>query len=272
MLAPPMAPRMPKSRRGRARRAAGAGLALALLATGPAAGAAGSPGPWSEGPVTVRRMRSPCFLELAREGERVPFRVTGVDCVGPENPEHREAALRAARRWVGAGPVRVLDAQRGERGELLGELRLHDGSLLGERLLANGYGVLLPEALPEERSGVLALAQRNARDLERGLWGDTDLDAAEVKKALHGIATVCGGANAALRQADGGYLLYVGRRYPQRDLGVRIPGEFRERFQKPERAYLQHEICVTGRIEPTTIAAEMVLTDPAQIEVGGFTQ
>ena len=97
------------------------------------------------------------------------------------------------------------------------------------------------------------------------------LTAAEAKDHLGSQATVCGKvmsprfATATRGQPT---FLNLDKAYPDQDFTVVIWGADRAKFGQPEVTYRDKTICVTGKIQPYQGKAEIVVTDPKQIELG----
>lgn len=262
-------------------RPAGLGILLLLLPCVAApscvgeARAQGGGGPasdgWSEGPVEVVRIFQPGIVQIGRDGRTAPLHLAGVDGVRRADTGLFRRALERLNEWVAPGGVSLTGAGTGPGGELVGSLRLEDGSDLGERLLRSGLALYRPQGLSETWRAIFAGAQRDARLRERGLWGLPEMEISDVARHGGRVANVCADALTAQRQADGSWRIYLGS-YPQRELGIRVPAEHAAAFGAPRFPFLQHEVCVRGRIERGDVLPEVTVFHPTQIEKLGFAQ
>ncbi len=135
------------------------------------AGGAGA-GEWA----TVRRVADGDTIELT-DGRLV--RYLGIDApeidhaAGTAQPFGFEARTRN-REWVGSGRVRLeTDLERFDvYGRTLAYVFLPDGSLVNEKLLAEGFAFCLARAPNVKHAERLLGAQRAAMEARRGIWGD----------------------------------------------------------------------------------------------------
>jgi micrococcal nuclease len=146
-------------------------IALGVLVVLLLAGGAGA-GEWA----AVRRVADGDTVELT-DGRLV--RYLGIDApeidhaAGTAQPFGFEARARN-REWVGAGRVRLeADVERFDAyGRTLAYLFLPDGSLVNEKLLAEGLAFCLTRAPNVKHAGRLLRAQRAAMEARRGIWRD----------------------------------------------------------------------------------------------------
>jgi len=96
------------------------------------------------------------------------------------------------------------------------------------------------------------------------------LTAAEAKDHIGEQATVCGrvaSTRYAATTRGKPTFLNLDKPYPSQLFTVLIWGENREKFGTPEEKYRDKQICVTGKITEYRKAAEIVVSDPRNIEV-----
>jgi hypothetical protein len=82
-------------------------------------------------------------------------------------------------------------------------------------------------------------------------------------------ATVCGEVASARYAASSRgrpTFLSLDKAYPNEPFTVVIWGENRAKFGKPEQAYKDKEICITGKIETYKGKPQIVAGDPVQIQ------
>lgn len=136
---------------------------------------------------------------VLESGETV--RLIGVDAPeiakdGRPGQPYSQRAKAFVRRLAEGKTVRLeRDAQERDRyGRLLAYVYLPDGSMLNERLLAEGYALQMtipPNVRYAER---LLAAERRARDEKRGLWQTREIDRPYVDR--HGRGLIKGNVNA----------------------------------------------------------------------------
>lgn len=129
---------------------------------------------------------------VLENGETV--RLIGVDAPeigknGRPGQPYSEQAKAFVRRLAEGKAVRLeRDAQERDRyGRLLAYVYLPDGTMLNERLLAEGYALKMtipPNVRYAER---LMAAERRARDEGRGLWRTRDIDKPYVDRRGRGL-------------------------------------------------------------------------------------
>jgi hypothetical protein len=102
---------------------------------------------------------------------------------------------------------------------------------------------------------------------------DKVVRAADARHFIGSTAMVCGNVMSTryLSSARGQpTLLDLDKAAPKEEFTVLISGADREKFGgSPEVAYRDKVICVTGRIRSYESGAQIVATDPKQIEVQG---
>ncbi len=93
---------------------------------------------------------------------------------------------------------------------------------------------------------------------------------AEAARHVGERATVCGVvASTRYAAASQGQptFLNLGKPYPQQPFTIVIWGEHRHKFKDPERTYRAKVVCVTGTISSYRGVPQIVVTEPAQIEI-----
>jgi hypothetical protein len=96
------------------------------------------------------------------------------------------------------------------------------------------------------------------------------LTAAEAKDHIGEQANVCGkvaSTRYAATTRGKPTFLNLDKPYPSQVFTVLIWGENREKFGNPQEKYSDKQICVTGKITEYRKAAEIVVSDPQNIEV-----
>ena len=105
------------------------------------------------------------------------------------------------------------------------------------------------------------------------MWGDDNLQtltASEAGAHLGETATVCGvvvSAKYATRVHGAPTFLNLDRPYPDHPFTIVIWETDRSAFDRPEVAYADKSVCVTGKIETHNGKPQMVLRDPSQIDL-----
>jgi len=225
-------------------------------------------------------------IEVEIAGERERVRYIGIDT--PEMSDRRSAvrelaveARRANARLVEGRRVRLeLDVEERDRyGRLLAYVWVGD-RLVNEALVRSGHAA--PYTFPPNVRYVerfMAAAHEARAEETRSDTGREDAEARGPQGAIPAVeaaahvgetATVCGDV-ASTRYLTSGRrptFLNLGRPYPDQDLTVLIWGEDRPKFaDPPERAFRGAHICVTGRIELYRGTPQIVVRDPANLEV-----
>lgn len=97
------------------------------------------------------------------------------------------------------------------------------------------------------------------------------IEAAEADRHVGSIAEVCGEVASAdyLPQVNGEpTFLNMGQAYPNQDFTAVIWGDHRANWSSPpEKLYENRKICVTGMIERHEGTPQIVVEDPARIEI-----
>lgn len=97
------------------------------------------------------------------------------------------------------------------------------------------------------------------------------IGASEANRHVGSVAEVCGEVSSAdyLPQVNGEpTFLNMGQAYPNQDFTAVIWGDHRGQWATPpERRYENREICVTGTIEMHEGTPQIVVEDPARIEI-----
>jgi hypothetical protein len=96
------------------------------------------------------------------------------------------------------------------------------------------------------------------------------LTAPEAKQHIGQTATVCGkvlSPRFATTTKGQPTFLNIDKAYPRQEFTVVIWGADRAKFDTPEATYRDKTICTTGKIQEYRDGAEIVATDPKQIEV-----
>ncbi len=248
--------------------AAAALLALAVVlppATTSADGARTEASDWAEGPVEIGRIRRPDVVEIHRGGATVFLRLAGIDGATRTDRDLFRTSRARVRQWLESDGIVLVDPKPGPRKGIWGYLRQADGSDLSRMLLLEGLALFDPTGLDVDAADLLREAQALARGRERGLWGSTRQDAANAARYYDRIVTLCGEATTAVHESDGSWLVAVGERYPRREVGIRIPAHLASEFHEPERAFPHRQVCVTGRVQRTSLGPEIVATSRYQI-------
>lgn len=84
-------------------------------------------------------------------------------------------------------------------------------------------------------------------------------------------ATVCGtvvGGRYAISSRGRPTFVDFDQQYPNSDFTALVWGENRSKFGRPETAWLNQKVCVTGLIQSYRGTPEIILSDPAQARVG----
>ncbi|MFC1784850.1 DNA-binding protein [Candidatus Neomarinimicrobiota bacterium] len=93
----------------------------------------------------------------------------------------------------------------------------------------------------------------------------------EAYKYVGEIKTVCGKVESVFysyRSNGKPTFLNIDKAYPNNEFMVVIWGNNRYKFKpNPEKKYLKKKICVTGRIKTYNGTAEIVVTNPNQIDI-----
>lgn len=120
-------------------------------------------------------------IVLDTNGSETRVRLIGVDTpesVDPRRPVEcfgTEAAEKTRALVEGKTVTLELDESQGERdryGRVLAYVRLEDGTLLNERLIAEGYGHEYTFAIPYRYQSQFKAAEARARSEKKGLWAD----------------------------------------------------------------------------------------------------
>jgi len=96
------------------------------------------------------------------------------------------------------------------------------------------------------------------------------LTAAQAKDHVGETATVCGkGVSARYSDKSRGQptFLNLDRPYPNHIFTIVIWGSDRSKFNTPEDAYRDKQICVTGKFESYQGVPQIIARDPGQIQV-----
>lgn len=230
-----------------------------------------SPDGWGEGPVEIVRVFQLGIIQIGRDGRTAPLHLVGLDGLRRADTGLLRVALERVKEWVASGDVTLIGPARGPNGELVGSLRLADGSNLGERLLRNGFALYQPQGLSETYRAVFLGAQRQAAVRELGVWSLPKMETSDVARLQGQVANVCGDVIGAQQQKDGSWLIYLGT-YPHRALGIRIPEDYAAAFGAPEFSFVRQEVCVTGRVGQGDLLPEVTVFDRKQIEELGMGQ
>jgi endonuclease YncB( thermonuclease family) len=252
----------------------------------------------------VTRVYDGDTIEALVAGRTEKIRYIGIDTPEMDDPrpavlEMAREAARANRALVGGRRVRLeLDIQERDRyGRLLAYVWLGD-TLVNEWLVQEGYAAASsfpPNLRYQDR---LDATGREARQAERRLWdgrladgplrvpdpkseqsrregatarpGDGErLTAFEAAAHEGQIVTVCGRV-ASTRDLGPGRKTFLNfeRPYPNQPFTVVIPAGARETFERPPHTEYEHQdVCVAGVIELYRGKPQIMVSDPAQLEL-----
>jgi micrococcal nuclease len=225
-------------------------------------------------------------LRVAVEGGRAAtVRLIGVDAPETRHPGrpverfgHEATAFTAS---LAAGQRVRLErdpqaADRDRHGRLLRYVFLADGRLLNAEIVAQGFAHAFV-SFPFERLEAFRALERQARDAQRGLWGDQAADEtasgpplspAEAAAHVGQPRTVCGRVASARHLADRRgqpTLLNLDRPYPDHLFTVVIWGRDRARFERPEERLHGRHVCASGTIELYRGLPQIVVDAPDEL-------
>ena len=98
------------------------------------------------------------------------------------------------------------------------------------------------------------------------------IQASAAKDHMNQTGTVCGkvvGTRYLDQSATKITFLNFDKPYPDTPFTAIVPGENRAKFGEPEKAYLNKDLCVTGKIVEYNKKPEIILTEPSQLKLGG---
>jgi len=103
-----------------------------------------------------------------------------------------------------------------------------------------------------------------------GLLAAATIPASAAKDHMNETGTVCGkvvGTRYLDQSPSKITFLNFDKPYPETPFTAIISGADRAKFGEPEKAYLNKDLCVTGKIVEYNGKPEIVLTDPSQVRV-----
>lgn len=151
------------------------------LSAAAAADPAAATSPSSARTYSVTKVIDGDTLIIDMDGTRTTLRLIGLDTpetVDPRKPVQcfgAEASAKAKQLLEGARVALEYDSSQGELdkyGRTLAYVRLEDGTLFNEYMIAEGYGHEYTYALPYKYQAAFRAAESDAREKKKGLWAD----------------------------------------------------------------------------------------------------
>ena len=220
-------------------------------------------------------------LTVDVSGKREKVRLIGVDTpeLGTRSGEVERFAREAkafTESLVADATVRLEDdpdnTDRDRYDRLLRYVFLPDGRLLNAAIIEGGYGHAYTR-YPFGRLAEFRGLEREAREAGRGLWNPElvrEISSDAAGKYIGDVATVCGRVASTRYLADAAgspTFLNLGKAHPDQDVTIVIWGNDRRIFGRPEDAFRDKAICVTGKIRPYRGDPQINVHDPTQIAV-----
>ncbi len=117
-------------------------------------------------------------IDVEAQGQEYRVRYIGVDTPERDEPFYAEAAEANRQMVEGEEIVLVQDVSETDRyGRLLRYVYLPDGTFVNAELISQGYGRVVTFPPDVAQTELFTALQRQARETERGLWGQSEMQA-----------------------------------------------------------------------------------------------